>query len=239
VVAGGVLLVVAAVVAAVVSVPAARERAAQRRLESVAADAHTLAEAVLVDYPRRLARTHLVQRGTTVTVVAAGAATATVELAAGNRVGAWVHPPFSRAGWPFVLCVESDDGEWAVYHSGDGVVQALGTAGGCRVPDVPGVNARYPCPEPMFRVRQTDPGRAAVVVVWTSENANADLTRWVDVHDGDRTVRRLSPRRHRQRLVTFPSAEGYDEELTFVATNGLSRFDSAGCAATRVVVPAT
>jgi hypothetical protein len=236
--AAGALALAVLIVAAVVAVRAVQGVRSDRRLESVAADADALADAVLVGYPYHLARTRLEQRGTTVTVVEAGTATETVELAEGNRVAEWVAPPFSRKGWPFVLCVASEQGEWAVYHSSDGVVRRKGAGGGCRMPDVPGVNARYPCPEPMFRVRHVDRGRAAVKVVWTFENANADLARWVDVYDGDRSVRRISPFEHVQRLATFPRDEGYDEELTFVATNGLARFDSVGCAAIPVVVPA-
>jgi hypothetical protein len=229
--------VLAGVVGALVAVPAVQERRSEQRLETVVSDARALADAVLVGYPRRLADTHLVQEGTTVTLVEAGTPAATVELTAGNRLGAWVHPPFSRAGWPFVLCVESDGGEWAVYHSSDGEVRRKGTEGGCQVPAVPGVNARYPCPEPMLGYPDVDGGRRAVVVVWTFENANADLTRWVDVLDGDRRVRRISAWKHRQRLVTFPRDEGYAAGLTFVASNGLRRFDSVGCRPTPIVVP--
>ena len=213
------------------------EHRAEQRLETVVADAHRLRSAVLtmLPYPRGLAHTVLEQQGQEVSIVRRSAAVGTVRLSENVTVREWTAPPFSRSGWPFAFCVVHEDGPWASYHSSDGVVRRTGTDGRCAAPEIPGVNARYPCPHPRWRATRFDDGRTRVDVRWVlGRNWNVDLIRWIDVYDADgadgaaRRVARISPYRPRQGFVA-PASAGPRPELVFVASNGVERFDSVGC----------
>ena len=232
-----VALVVGGLVAtAAVVWPRLQEHREAEQLARVEKDAHRLRSAILRVYPR-VDDLELRQEGRVVTLAKPGRELRTIELAEGDRVVDWTPPPFRRSGWPFAFCIEHVDGAWAYYHSHDGVVRRTGTDGRCAVPDIPGVNARYRCPEPSWRVRDLRNGQRAVVVRWGLENANDDNTRWVDVYDGVRRFARIDPWKYRQYLVRLDPGEGFDRDLTFVATNGIAGFDSVDCPATSIAVP--
>jgi len=176
----GILVFLTGVLAALVAVPAIQEHRSAAHTDSVVADANALRSAILKVYPRGTATMTLAQRGGTASIVKRDSVVGTVDLSDGeNKVSNWTPPTFSRSGWPFAFCIEHDDREWALYVSSDGVVRETGADGECAVPDLPGVNVRYPCPTPTWKASDRPGGKTRVNIPWGRPNSSVDLTRWV------------------------------------------------------------